>query len=382
MFCIICDWTTYEEQGLTEATEAMEDRQKDTKTFLDLARSIVEGEIIVVPPPILSYKATEEDIIWVARPPSEMEGIKTTFKVLSEMVSSNALEMKVFEDLQHDLEEVVSQGRTGATKWNTLVRPVVHVICKRGFRMLLRWISWCFFACHGRPLRHLPEAAITIVEWAERADVVLRTAWEWMAGGQLDKRPPRRGTITQINAPKHEQEQVQTPTPEVEKEKAPEESIREVITTPDQSRQVEREEQLPEVEAPGVDLNIPIQQEEEVLTQDPQPEIDQTPTTIRNTIRRAGAVVAGNTEITTATTRDSGTTSATRRPNNEARTAITRARGNPNRESRTTRNRTFTTKSGRRGDKESDLTSFGEGKSEERTTVTTRAPPKGETNRE
>ena len=117
--------------------------------------------------------------------------------------------MKVFEDLQHDLEEVVSQGRTGATKWNTLVRPVVHVICKRGFRMLLRWISWCFFACHGRPLRHLPEAAITIVEWAERADVVLRTAWEWMAGGQLDKRPPRRGTITQINAPKHEQEQVQ-----------------------------------------------------------------------------------------------------------------------------------------------------------------------------
>ncbi len=80
-----------------------------------------------------------EDIIWVARPPSEMEGIKTTFKVLSEMVSSNALEMKVFEDLQHDLEEVVSQGRTGATKWNTLVRPVVHVICKRGF-------SVCFYA--------------------------------------------------------------------------------------------------------------------------------------------------------------------------------------------------------------------------------------------
>ena len=228
MFCIICDWTTYEEQGLTEAIEAMEERQEATTTFLDLARSIVEGEIIVVP----------------------------------------------------------------------------------------------------------------------------------------------------------RQEQVQTPTPEVEKEKAPEESIREVIPTPDQCRQVEREEQLPEVEAPGVDLNIPIQQEEEVLTQDPQPEIDQTPTTIRNTIRRAGAVVAGNTEITTATTRDSGTTSATRRPNNEARTAITRAQGNSNRKSRTTRNRTFTTKSGRRGDKESDLTSFGEGESEERITVTTRAPPKGETNRE
>jgi len=116
MISIKCDWPTYEEQGLIEAIEAMEGRQKATTTFLDLARSIAEGGIIVVPPPILSYKATKEDILWIARPPSEMEGINTTFKVLSEMVSSKALGMRVFEDLQNDMEVVLDQGRAGVDK--------------------------------------------------------------------------------------------------------------------------------------------------------------------------------------------------------------------------------------------------------------------------
>ncbi len=225
------EWKAYKEQAVTETGSLIWSPPKGNQgeaLWVSMAASIPEGDVPIMESPLLEYLVAQKDTMWITTPPSIREGLQQTFKTLSDFVTDDALERRACEGMEKRMQGILEKGEEGREEWEGYLRPMVKAVSAKGYRALLRWATWAYFICCGGPsTRELPYSARVIMEWAEKNDLPLRVAWEWMT---RDK--PREAEVKPT--PKKQ------PPPEAEKSKAKEQGKPEESLPKDKGRTEEK----------------------------------------------------------------------------------------------------------------------------------------------
>ena len=96
------EWQVYKEQG---ATIPLHDPipladPMDDPGWTTVADLIPQGQVPICPTPELSFVDRTGEQLWVTEPPSIMEGLRTTLKVLSDVVSHDIVEGQLVDNLK------------------------------------------------------------------------------------------------------------------------------------------------------------------------------------------------------------------------------------------------------------------------------------------
>ena len=94
------EWEPYKEQAITELGDLIwrfPQENQEERSWASMAATIPEGDVPIMPAPLLEYLEAQTTTIWITKPPSVQEGLEHTFKVLSEIVTDNALERRAHD---------------------------------------------------------------------------------------------------------------------------------------------------------------------------------------------------------------------------------------------------------------------------------------------
>ena len=253
------EWKAYEEQSVTEAATLIWTPRQGNQgeaPWSSMAASIPEGDVPIMESPLLEYLVAQKDTMWVTTPPSIREGLEQTFKTLSDFVTDDALERRACEGMEKRMQSILEKGEGGREEWEGYLKPMVKAVSAKGYRALLRWASWAYFICCGGPsTRELPYSARVIMEWAEKNDLPLRVAWEWMTSGR-----PRE---TEVKPTPKKQ-----PPPEAEKSKTQEKRKSEESLPKDKGKPEEKS--TPKAKSNPTDKGTPKEKSAHKATPKPQ----------------------------------------------------------------------------------------------------------------
>ena len=126
------EWTTYARDGVPEPTEHQDIvvSLKEPNPWLRLAEAIPEGCIPICQAPALTYLEGPETAVWFCRTPDVQQGLKATYGMLGDIVTTNVLEARLLNGLRSKgINEAPLMGK-GTSNWVTLVGPLSKTLCE------------------------------------------------------------------------------------------------------------------------------------------------------------------------------------------------------------------------------------------------------------